>query len=241
MSPVVRQRLPVAGPHFHGALTPQLQMLNTIGRPAWASVTKFRILHFWIKALGVAPIYFDVIHSPRCVSLGILQFVVQTTGTLLTGEGAGIGINAQFQSLAVYVAGKSFDAGGKSGCIGNDVSLGITADLPAIIDVDVLVAGGLHAGAHHCVGGFTDQLLAYITGEFIPTIPAHRRSLCQLRRRTVCRLCDCGTTCYGDWRCEENCNKGASNDLHFALPLFFPRGLSNAHRSLSSQFGLVNS
>src|SRR5207245_9953685 len=40
MSPVVLHKLPVFGPHRHGAFTPQLQMLNTIGRPDCASASR---------------------------------------------------------------------------------------------------------------------------------------------------------------------------------------------------------
>src|SRR5467141_1483536 len=40
MSPVVRQRFPVCGPQVHGAFTPQLQMLKTIGRPDCAMASR---------------------------------------------------------------------------------------------------------------------------------------------------------------------------------------------------------
>src|SRR5207248_1301123 len=40
MSPVVRHRLPVRGPHSHGRFEPHSQMLNTMGRPALASASR---------------------------------------------------------------------------------------------------------------------------------------------------------------------------------------------------------
>src|SRR5205814_7320582 len=118
----------------------------------------FRILHFRIESLGVTPIYFDVIHSPRSIRLGILEFMIETPGPLLASQSTGIGIQTELQPFAVYVIGQGFDTTGKSSRIGHNVSLGIAADLPAVIDVDVLVARRLKAGADHCVRYFANQL-----------------------------------------------------------------------------------
>ena len=52
--------------------------------------------------------------------------------------------------------------------------------MPAIVNVDVFVARVFHAGGDHRVGGFADQLLVHLVGEFIPTVPAHLRGQGQL-------------------------------------------------------------
>src|SRR5438874_8750175 len=48
MSPVVRHRFPVRGPHSHGRFEPHSQILNTIGRPALAIAS--RNLAYWVGA-----------------------------------------------------------------------------------------------------------------------------------------------------------------------------------------------
>jgi hypothetical protein len=80
----------------------------------------------------------------------------------------------------MYVIGQGFDPTGKSGGVRNNVPLGIAADLPAVINIDVLVARLLKATADHRVRYFADQLLAYLASKLVPTVPAHGRSLCQL-------------------------------------------------------------
>ena len=42
-----------------------------------------------------------------------------------------------------------------------------------IVDVHILIAGGLHAAADHGVGSFTDEFFAHVAGKFIPAVPAH--------------------------------------------------------------------
>src|SRR6266576_6095811 len=74
------------------------------------------------------------------------------------------------------VIGEGFDAGGKSFGVGHDVASGVAADLPAIINDDVFVTGVLHAAADEGVGGRLDEILGDVTGETVPTVPAHGRS-----------------------------------------------------------------
>ena len=105
--------------------------------------------------------------------------MIETSGPLLASQSSGIGIHSELQPLAMYVIGQGFDPTGKSGGVRNNVPLGIAADLPAVVDIDVLVAGGLQATADHRVCHFADQLFAYFASKLVPTVPAHRWSLCQ--------------------------------------------------------------
>ena len=59
--------------------------------------------------------------------------------------------------------------------IGMDESLAVAFSLPRVINVDVFIPGVLHARGNHRVGGLSDQVLVHIPGEFVPTVPAHRR------------------------------------------------------------------
>src|SRR6267154_3034478 len=77
------------------------------------------------------------------------------------------------------VVGKSFDTGGESFRVGDDVSGSVAVELPAIVNDNVLVAGVLHAAANESVGGGLDEILVDVAGEAIPTVPAHRRSASQ--------------------------------------------------------------
>ena len=143
-------------------------------------VTKFRILHFRIKSFGMAPINLNVVHSPCRVGFRVLEFVIQASRALFAGKAAGVCVDAKLKAFAVYVVGESFDAGGKSGGIGDDRTVSGAADLPAVIDVHVVIAGRQHAAAHHGIRSLPDELLTHIAAEVVPTIPTHRRRLGQL-------------------------------------------------------------
>ena len=95
-----------------------------------------------------------------------------TTGA---GLAAGVGVNAELQSLGVNIISKSLNAGREVLRIGDDVAVLVARDLPAIVDDDVLVAGIFHAGFDHGIGHAADHLFIYIAAEFIPTVPAHWR------------------------------------------------------------------
>src|SRR5260370_3332569 len=97
-------------------------------------------------------------------------------GAARAGFRASIGIDAEFRALGVDVMGEGLDAGGESFCVGDDVAGGIAADLPAIVNDDVFVAGVLHAAADESVGGGLDEILGDVASEAIPTVPAHGRS-----------------------------------------------------------------
>jgi hypothetical protein len=109
-----------------------------------------------IKTLGMAPIDFDVVDAPFRIGLGILEFVTQAPRPLLTSQRSCIRVETEFQSFAVDIIRKRFDAGRKSRRVGDDCPIRIAADLPAIVDVHVLVAGSLHPGAEHGVCCFAD-------------------------------------------------------------------------------------
>src|SRR5258708_9298215 len=97
-------------------------------------------------------------------------------GPLLTSSPARIRINSKFESVGVNVIAQRFHAGWKSLRVNPNISVGVPADLPAIVDHHVLIAGVLHSAGHHAVGHGLQEILADVASEFVPTVPAHRRS-----------------------------------------------------------------
>ena len=53
--------------------------------------------------------------------------------------------------------------------------------LPGVVDVDVDVAGVLHAAGDDLVGGVADVLVGDFVGEVVPAVPAHGRRLRHLQ------------------------------------------------------------
>src|SRR5664280_2404149 len=62
----------------------------------------------------------------------------------------------------------------------NYLTILIARYLPAIINNDILVSGVFHAAAYHCISHLQDEALTHIAIEFIPAVPSHGRSFCQL-------------------------------------------------------------
>src|ERR1700751_3240012 len=143
-------------------------------------VAKFGVLHFWIEAFGMAPVNFDVVHAPVCISIHVLDLMIITSWPLLTSEPSSIGVHTQFQPFAMDVIREPSNAGREAFSIGDNDSAGITADLPAVVNIHVLIAKCLHSAAHHGVGRFANQRIADVAGKLIPAVPPHRGSESEL-------------------------------------------------------------
>src|SRR6267378_6322705 len=107
--------------------------------------------------------------------------MIEAAGTLLAGQPAGIGVDPEFQSFAVDIIRERPDPGRKFDWIRDNISLRVTADLPAVVDVYVLVASCMHASADHRIRGFADQWFAYVACKLVPAVPAHGWRCRQLR------------------------------------------------------------
>ena len=102
----------------------------------------------------MAPIHLDVVHSPGCIASRVLNLMLVAPRTLLASQPTGIGINAEFQSLAVDVVSQRFHSRRETLLVRDDVALGIATHLPAVIDVDVSIADGRHTSGDNCVRHF---------------------------------------------------------------------------------------
>ena len=177
MSPVVRQDCPTPlRPSPRLAVAPFAQAEKDGASGGAQGVAHFLVGSGAFRPWIVAPVVFEIIHSPRRVGLGVLVFVAPAAGPAAASMRARIGIDAQLQSLGMDIVGQRFDAGRKPCWIRQNFPLRIALlRLPEIINVDVLVARGFHAVGGHGVGGFADQLLADPALKFVPTVPAHLR------------------------------------------------------------------
>ena len=76
----------------------------------------------------------------------------------------------------MHVIRKNLAAGREARGIGDDISVFVPADLPAIIDNNILVASFFHAFASHRIGHRLNQIFADVAGKLVPTVPSHGRS-----------------------------------------------------------------
>jgi hypothetical protein len=95
-----------------------------MGRPSRAQgVAHGRIGDLRIDALAVAPVVLEVVHAPRRVLRGVHGFEPVRAGPALAGPGAGVGIEAELQALAVDVVRERLHAAGEPLRVGNDTAL----------------------------------------------------------------------------------------------------------------------
>src|SRR5262249_14287255 len=128
-----------------------------------------------VETFGVAPVFFDVIHAPLGVAAGVLLFVPVGPGPTLTGPAAGVRVDPELEALLMNVVRERLDASRKAHRIGDDPAPGVTGDLPAIVDDDVLVTRVAHAARGQGIRGLANQRRAHVTAEVVPAVPAHGR------------------------------------------------------------------
>ena len=131
------------------------------------------VLFLGVHARGGAPIVLQVIDAPGGPRPGVLLLVTVAGGITRAGQAAGTGVDADFQSLGVDVAGQRLHVGELF--VGQDIPVGVAAGFPRVVDIDVDVARVAHAAGGDGVGHFAHALVVHPAGEFVPTVPAHRR------------------------------------------------------------------
>ncbi len=133
-----------------------------------------------LELTGVAPVVLEVVDAPLGVGQGILILVTPASRAAGTGLPTRIRVDAELQPQRVHVVGQGLHPGGKALGVRLDEAPCITLAVPAIVDVDELVAGVFHPRGDHGIGGLTDELLVDVAGEGVPTVPPHRRRLGQI-------------------------------------------------------------
>ena len=74
------------------------------------------------------------------------------------------------------VVGERFDAGGEGLRVGYDGAVDVAVHLPAVVEVDILVARSRQPGVDDGLSGGVDELLVDGTHEVVPRVPSHLRS-----------------------------------------------------------------
>jgi hypothetical protein len=127
-------------------------------------------------ALVVAVVVLQIVDPPVGEGLGVDLLVSEAGRQPLAGRGAGRGVDAELESLRVDVVGEGRDPVREVDRIRLESALRVALGRhPAVVDVDVLVAGVGHAGLDDDVGGVADQLLVDVAAEGVPAVPPHRR------------------------------------------------------------------
>ena len=170
-------KLADAFPPFPGfVLTPLANAQNDGSATCLDGVAHGHVGCFGTLLLAVAPVVFQIVDTPFGILAGILKLVTPAAWARLTGHAASTGIYAEFQPAFVYVIGQRLHSMGKSGGIGNDVSFGVPGNLPTVINDNIFVSGIFHTGGNHVVGHLTNEGIADVAAELVPTVPAHGRS-----------------------------------------------------------------
>src|SRR6266550_6243209 len=79
--------------------------------------------------------------------------------------------------------------------VGEDVSVGVAATFPGVVNIEVLISCVFHAAADHCIGDLPNDSVIHPALEVVPAVPAHGRgsdqtivgNLVQRRRRNASR------------------------------------------------------
>lgn len=131
-----------------------------------------------VAGAGATPIVFQIIDAPLRVAARVLIFVALIARIAGTGELAGVAVDAELEAARAQIVGKRLKPAGKLVRIGYEIALRIAlARHPAVVEIDIIVAGVAHAVLDHRFGDALDELLVDMGGEGVPGIPAHRRSL----------------------------------------------------------------
>ena len=97
-------------------------------------------------------------------------------GTTLAGVGTRAGVHAELEAKAVDVVGQGLHAGRKTLRVRDNVAVGVTAYLPAVVYYNVLISGIGHAGCNHGIGHVPDEGFGNVAAKLVPAVPSHRRS-----------------------------------------------------------------
>src|SRR5215469_7506674 len=125
----------------------------------------------------------------------------------------------------MYVVGQRLDSGREALGIGEDEAVVVAADLPAVVDHEVLVTRFLHAIGSDGVGDGLNQIFTDMAGEFVPAVPPHRRGL---RQGVPLDLSGCGMDPKSPQPHEE---RGDHEALRLAVHSESPTDCSIKHRA----------
>ena len=103
--------------------------------------------------------------------------MAKASGTACASGCAAVAIDTELQPAGMDIIGQGLDAVGKAFRIGLDEAIGIALAMPAVVQVDVRIAGIAHTRLNERIGDAADKFLVDITGKFIPSVPTHLRAV----------------------------------------------------------------
>jgi hypothetical protein len=129
-----------------------------------------------------AVVVLEVVHAPRREEVRVLLLVADGTGEAerVAGLEAGAGVDAELQALAVHVVRDRLDAVGEPHRVRHQVPGAVAVrQRPAVVEVDVGVAGVLEPLGDEQVGDAPDHLLVELGAAVggVPVVEAHGRCL----------------------------------------------------------------
>ena len=126
-------------------------------------------------AVGVAPVDLEIVDAPFGEPRRVAKLVAQAARILRAGHGPGVGVHPEPQAAGMDLVGQCLHSGGELRAVGQHVAVcGAPLLAPAVIDDDVAIAGGAHAGVEERLGRLADDRLVDPAFEAIPGVPAHR-------------------------------------------------------------------
>ena len=130
-----------------------------------------------VEPFARAEIIFQIIDAPGREGLRVLADMA--VAALETGAGAGArrGIEAEFQAAGMNIGGQRLHV--RELGVGAEPPVGTARPLPAVVDIDVAIAGVAQSGGDHRIGDRADGLVVDLLGELVPAAPAHRRRPCK--------------------------------------------------------------
>ena len=101
-----------------------------------------RIRLLRVEVGSVAPVIFQIVHTPLRILSGILIFVTGRTKHIGAGLVARIGVNAKLQSALVHIVGQRLYAAGEFLGMAHRRAVGIAAGgVPAVIQIHINISG----------------------------------------------------------------------------------------------------
>lgn len=124
----------------------------------------------------VAAVKLEEVDGPRGEGVGVLLEVVPAAGVAGAGLGAGVGVDPELQAAFVEVVAEPLHSVRELGGVRHEVAVGVALGRrPAVVDVDVVVAGGGEPCLDQGVRGVDEGLLGDVAAGDCPAVEDHRR------------------------------------------------------------------
>ena len=155
-------------------LAPVAQRVEDGSTGSHERVSHRRVSDLARNGIVVAIVVLKVVDSPISEVLSIFFLVVEGASSFGARLGSSGRVDSELEALVVNVVSNGLHAIGESLRVGNKVTIsGSLEQVPAVIQVDVLVADIVQSQFLESVNRLHNQSFADFTSEFVPRVPAH--------------------------------------------------------------------